>query len=692
MPLGNGDIGLNLWVEEGGDLLFYISKTDAWSGNTRLLKLGRIRVKLAPNPFGTGMEFKQALRLAEGAIEILAGKPGAETRIQVWADANNPVIRIEATGKQPFTMRTSLETWRTRQRVLEDNERHSAYGMEDGPEPVVEYPDTVLPERNNRVYWYHRNATSGWGSTLKLQGLESLTRTLQDPLLNLTFGGAVVGTRSPKPATNHLSSIHILTARTATADEWRNRLDRQIARVSAAKIESARDAHRKWWNEFWERSWIHVQGSEEAERTAQGYALQRFISACAGRGAYPIKFNGSIFTVDARLPKETYDADYRRWGGPYWFQNTRLAYWPMLASGDLEMMEPFFKMYLSALGLAEARTKIYFGHGGVFFPETMHFWGAYANTNYGWKRDGKPVWRTDNTYIRYYWSGALELLAIMLDRYAFRQDEEFLKTRLLPLAQGILRFYDEHYPRDPDGKLRFYPAASLETWQEVVNPLPEIAGLHYVLSRMLELPLDSDLRSWLTRLRAETPPLPNRSASGRTALLVAQENLAPIMNVENPELYAIFPYRLYGLGKPDLDVGLATFERRRFKRTGGWTQDPIQAALLGLTEVARKYTAENFLMKDPGSRFPAFWGPNFDWIPDQDHGTVALKALQTMLVQYEGKKIILFPAWPKQWDVDFKLRAPFNSVVEGVYRSGRLERITVSPESRRADLVQMTPN
>ncbi|WP_431209859.1 DUF5703 domain-containing protein [Puia sp. P3] len=30
MPLGNGDIGLNLWVEPGGDLVFYISKTDAW--------------------------------------------------------------------------------------------------------------------------------------------------------------------------------------------------------------------------------------------------------------------------------------------------------------------------------------------------------------------------------------------------------------------------------------------------------------------------------------------------------------------------------------------------------------------------------------------------------------------------------------------------------------------------------------
>lgn len=59
MPLGNGDIGLNVWVEENGDLLFYISKTDAWSENSRLLKLGRMRVSLEPNPFRAGHSFRK---------------------------------------------------------------------------------------------------------------------------------------------------------------------------------------------------------------------------------------------------------------------------------------------------------------------------------------------------------------------------------------------------------------------------------------------------------------------------------------------------------------------------------------------------------------------------------------------------------------------------------------------------------
>jgi alpha-L-fucosidase 2 len=72
-------------------------------------------------------------------------------------------------------------------------------------------------------------------------------------------------------------------------------------------------------------------------RVTQAYALQRFINACAGRGNLPIKFNGTLFTVD-----EVFDPDYRRWGGPYWLQNTRLPYWSMLASGDYDLMQPLF--------------------------------------------------------------------------------------------------------------------------------------------------------------------------------------------------------------------------------------------------------------------------------------------------------------------------------------------------------------
>ena len=48
MPLGNGDVGINAWVDEKGDLVFYVSKTDAWDENARLCKIGRVRVQFDP--------------------------------------------------------------------------------------------------------------------------------------------------------------------------------------------------------------------------------------------------------------------------------------------------------------------------------------------------------------------------------------------------------------------------------------------------------------------------------------------------------------------------------------------------------------------------------------------------------------------------------------------------------------------
>jgi len=37
-------------------------------------------------------------------------------------------------------------------------------------------------------------------------------------------------------------------------------------------------------------------------------------------------------------------------------------------------------------------------------------------------------------------------------------------------------------------------------------------------------------------------------------------------NTENPELYAAFPYHLYGVGKPDLELARHTYAARLFSR------------------------------------------------------------------------------------------------------------------------------
>jgi hypothetical protein len=277
---------------------------------------------------------------------------------------------------------------------------------------------------------------------------------------------------------------------------------------------------------------------------------------------------------------------------------------------------------------------------------------------------------------------------MMLDYYAMTQDRKFLRDMLLPLAEATITFFDQHWSRNEQGKIRFEPAQSLETWWECVNPLPEVAGLKYVLGRLLELPAElttkSQRKSWKKTL-ADLPSVPVKEYKGKQILIPAEQYSAK-RNQENPELYAIFPYRLFGVGKPHLEIAIETYGQRMHKGTGGWYQTAIQAAYLGLTGDASKLVTKNFSTKHQGSRFPAFWGPNYDWIPDQDHGCVSMTALQRMLMQTDGQKIYLLPAWPVDWDVDFKLHAPFKTIVQGTVRKGRVEKLQVTPENRRKDI------
>ena len=712
MPLGNGEVGVNLWVEQDGDLLFYISRTDAWDEHARLVKLGLVRLRLSPNPFRQGMAFRQELRLRHGEVVIDA----ARITLRIWVDASRPVIWVEGAGKEPFDIEASLELWRTEKRTLSPGEANGVDGFARDELPVV-YPDVVDGSKDDSVRWFHRNVASLFPVSLKLQGLDRLIPELSDPLLGRTFGGQLQGSgmrksgpftlKSVRPAVKFVVSVTTLTAQTKTVEEWRRGLNLAARESAAVNLEVARRAHRQWWDQFWERSWIRVSGGEEEETRSlsTGWHLNRYQNACAGRGSFPLKFNGSIFNVEGKfatardvagyaIPAGTpYDADYRDWGGCYWFQNTRHMFWPMLAAGDFDMLRPLFDMYRAMLPLSRERTRIYYGHDGAYFPETLYFWGAYSNGDlgYGWERQGKPLGRIDNGYTRYYWQSGLELLAMMLDYYSHLGDTAFARETLIPFADAVTAFYDQHYPRDASGKLRLEPANALETFWDVSNPTPEIAGLDRTLKGLLELPqtlIGQQLQVRWQRLSTELPNYPVKQVDGESYLDAAETIRDRPHNSENVAMWAVFPYRIFGVGRPYLDMIRNTYEGRPYPDGYScWGNDNTSAAYLGLANEARKHLAERFL-RHGKYRFPSFYTQG-DWVPDLDNGGNAQQALQAMLMQADGRKIVLFPAWPKEWDVQFKLHAPFNTTVEGVYRGGKLERLKVTPATRRKDVLQL---
>jgi hypothetical protein len=699
MPIGNGGIAANVWVENnGGDLMLYIDKSDSWSEATRLLKVGRVRLHFSPNPFAAAQPFSETLAFYHGELTITAGQSGSQVSLRIYADANQPVIRIEAAGQQNFTISCSNEIWRSSTYTLpssSDPVADSFRGVTGAPTTPAESADQAV-SLSDRLVWYHQDVSSYFPALFNAENLSGYSGSYSDPWTNRIFGATILATNfsvvNPQElqsgsGTNFMVSIYPYTAQTVTAADWLNQMSNLVAQVAATPETTARTNHYDWWDAFWNRSWIFVSGDANATNVTRGYLEQRYVEACQGRGQYPIKFNGGTFTFD----HNGQNGDYRAWGPGYWNQNERLLYWPMLASGDFDMLLPFFNIYTNMLPLQMAATEKYYGHAGAFFPETFNIFGLYYGDDWGWNNSHGTT--SQNTYIRYHYQGGLETLAMMLAYYNYTQDNSFATNYVVPMATQVIRFFNGHWPK-VNGKLFFSPCNACEMYwgsDGCTNSTDYISGLMWDIQQLLALPSNlttPSLVSEWSSCYAALPPLPMDSTG--TYIKPAQTYGAP-HNSENPECYCIFPYRLYGIGLPNFNTGLATFNHRTVQNYKyDWSQDPIEEALVGLTSAAQTDVINNFNDTDPTCRFQAFWATRNDYVPTEDTGGTAMIALQDMLMQCVSNQIMVLPSWPSTWNVDFKLNAPSNTTVRVVIQ-GTVQQLTVTPSSRTNDLVEPVP-
>ncbi|NNM85728.1 MAG: hypothetical protein HKL96_08240 [Phycisphaerales bacterium] len=700
MPMGNGEAGINFWATKKGELHFYFCRSDSFSEIGRILKVGALKVTLTPNLFKPGLPFRQELDLHTGVCTITAGPQDAPCTLQIFVDAEHPVVHVTGHSHIPMQVTATVTSWRQRAHTIKAGEDWSAWAMKGAPFALVESADLFPPAGAGEAIWYHRNESSCVPDTLKLQSLERFAHLIDDPLLHRTFGGHVAGegfVAGDKGQIKTAGKVKQFSLRVATpcvqattAAIWLNEAQRLLR--ASADATTALQRTSAWWKSFWQRSWICVPGNLAV---TQGINRQRYMQACGGRGAFPIKFNGGQFTVEPKAMGRPWNADWRAWGNCHWWQNVRHMYHPMPALGDFEMMAPLFNMYDAARPVCTARAGLYFNARGCYFPETMTVWGTYANADYGWNRKGHPPSFVACGYWKHAWNQGPELVNLMLDYWHYTRDENFLAGRLLPMAVDVLEYFDSRFKRDAHGRMILNPTQAVETyWYGVINDAPSSSGLVAITERLCALPkhlVPTKLQAYFRRMRQAAPLVPTQEATcqGKTVrkLAPAEQYINKTHNCENPELYPVWPFRLYRPGKPDYDQAVWAYKLRRNHLYVGWGYDANCAAILGMADEAAKILKIKCANSNGRYRWPATWGPNFDWLPDQNHGGNLLETATSMLLQFDGDKILLLPAWPRHWDAIFKLHAPDKTVVECELRSGTVTRLDVTPASRRKDVV-----
>lgn len=698
MPLGNGETSCQAWTDGEGKVHFYIGANGARDGMDDMLKVGKLTVEFEPNIFRNTAGYSEELLVSEGLYRV---KNNA-AQLNIRVDANQPQIIVWGASRVPVKVKVTTNIWRKETRNLEKEAYINEYGNKNIPfVPFIEADETVKG-LSDAVIWYHRNRNeSFWNEMMKANDL--LNDGISNPLKNRTFGAHVKGkglqslndtTLQSATASNTFSfKTTLLTQQTPTVQQYLTAIQQLAGKLEGISNDVMLAEHKKWWARYWDRSYVYFSSPNKSlnDTLAQlnrGYILQRYVSALAGRGTLPIKFNGSTLVLDTYRDKigriSGRNADARLWGGAFWWQNTRLMYYPMLASGDFDLIQPFIDFYLQYLQVAKMTTRKFYGIDGARFAETVHFWGAWRGSDIGWDRSQLKPGISNNPYIKDLIIGGLEMSNYLIDYCHYTNNKQFLETQCLPFVHEILKFYDQYYPRDENGKLHIGPAQSLETYIEGVNPTPDIAGLQFVVPRVMRLTRDTALLALCDRLQKATPELPMTEKNGKKLILPIQ-SYKQIINVEYPEMYPVFPFRLYGVGKKDLETAVHTFTDKE-RTYWGWHQTGIQAAMLGLTDSATKIIRHNGLAFDKRFRFPAFWGPNYDYLPDQDHASNYVHTIQAMLMQTEENDIYLLPAWPAEWDVTFKLHAPGNTKVEAVWKNGQFSKIKTWPASRQQNI------
>jgi len=380
----------------------------------------------------------------------------------------------------------------------------------------------------------------------------------------------------------------------------------------------------------------------------------------------------------------------------------------MLKTGDFDLMRPGFDFYREGLNNASRRVRHYWGHDGCAFTEQTTIQALPGAMVYGYQGEKYKgeTWRYRpdsietgvqvNGACNYLYESQLEWAWMILQYGQFTGADI---SEYMPFIEQSVVFYDEHYrmrekqrsgkPLTAEGRLHIKPSNTLEGHPGGANPTSVISGLRQILTRLAELPENyttaEKKQRWLEML-ARLPEMPTAEVDGRTVLRPTADHANYSWHM--PAMYPLYPYQLFQLGRPGVELMRDTFLHGIKEKTRNdhraWIQGVVHYAHLGMTENAREQIIKK--LDDGPYRFPAFWPTLIDWAPDHNWGGMGMIGLQEMLMQTYDDRILLLPAWPQDWNVEFRLHAPKQTTVEIKAVNGRVEKLEVTPKYRENDV------
>jgi hypothetical protein len=341
-PLGNGDLGGMVWCTPSG-LKIQINKSDTYDRPNEearmvLRSCGRLDIDFGAPCFDWIhlKDFEGRLSLYDAEASFAAESPFMSARIKSVVAMDENVWLIEC-GKTE----DSKHLDRTRVRVGLERWGSRAFpgwygGYNSDPEIGLGKAETGVD-----------------GSVIFMtEEFEGLNFALACKLLGQNSNGKIISRHRAELETEAFASgeFSVLVA-VATSRETAEPLQKVMSMlegIGEEQIAKLKSGHKKWWESFWQRSFVHLPD----DYIENIYYFKRYLLASSSRDSYPALFNAAIFT---------WNHDIRNWVTPHHW-NMQQIYW-----GNDKMNDTYWR---------NGKWEKFEGFSaGIYFDEALKFIG-----------------------------------------------------------------------------------------------------------------------------------------------------------------------------------------------------------------------------------------------------------------------------------------------------------------------------
>jgi hypothetical protein len=380
-------------------------------------------------------------------------------------------------------------------------------------------------------------------------------------------------------------------------------------------------SYKNWWHDFWSKSFVqYSNASGDADYLETVYYLSTYLIASGGYGNYPFHFINGVY-------RATYDNT--KWSYGYWYWNQRDVYNSFLASNHADLLNVFNNMYSRNSGALKAYTTTRYNIAGIWVPETM-----------GW--DGNARGTIGSNYTKNIYSSGTEAAENMYLQYAYTGDRNYLSNTAYPFMREVANFYVGILSKDAaTGSYFMATSNSHETYWNVRNAITDLAAVRTLFPIAIQtsqaLGVDANLRTTWQTVLDHLVPYPTDA----TDYLPHEPPISATHNNENVVCELIWPYSVTGIGAPDYQRAVSSWNHRPFPYGNVWSNDAIQAARLGLGDAAYQGMKT---MLGKYQNYPNGFTNNTNGV--FEYFGVHLSVMNESLLQSYNDKIRVFAALP----------------------------------------------